>query len=323
MLRFLTWRILQSLLVIWAVYTLTFAFLMLAPGDPFIGEKSVPDTVRATLAQNYGLPFLARPKADRDQLTTLEKTRDISQAYFLYLQRIAQGDLGPSIAYENFSVAEIIAHSLPVSIALGALALLLALWFGILAGTLGAIYRGRSPDLALAVFTLLGVSLPTFVTGSLLLMLGAVILPLLPSGGWGTLAQLILPATTLALFYLAYIARLTRVSVLDVLHSDFVRTARAKGLPPFLVISRHVLANAGLPVVSFLGPAAATVLTGSFVVEKLFTIPGLGTHFVGACLFPDIPLVLGTVLVYTSLIVAFNLLVDIAYVFIDPRVSLN
>ncbi len=322
MLRFLFWRLVQSLAVLWIVYTVTFVLLMAAPGDPFIGDKKPPEAVRHALAKRYGLEYLEFSPEQRALLTSGQRAAYIVEAYALYLGNALHFDLGPTISYENWSVRDVIVTSLPVSVALGTLSLLLALWGGVIAGTLGAIFKGRAPDLALTVLTLLGVSLPTFVTGTFLLMFFAVVIPILPSSGWGTLAQLILPAITLALFFLAYVARLTRVSVLDVLSADFIRTARAKGLAPYQVIGHHVLSNAGLPILSFLGPAAATVLTGSFVVEKLFAIPGLGQHFVNGCLNNDIPLVLGAVLVYTALIVFFNLLVDIAYAFVDPRVSL-
>ena len=305
MVRFLIARFLQSVLVVVLVYTGTFCLLMLAPGDPFIGEKKPPQAVLNALHERFAIDHPWK-------------------AYVLYAWRpLRYGDFGPSIKYENWTVREIIAASLPVSVTLGALALVMALWLGVGAGTLGALYKGRWPDLGLTVVTLLGVSLPSFVIATMLVMVFAVAWPVLPAGGWGTLRQLILPALALALFYLAYIARLTRASVLDVLSADYVRTAWAKGLPGRRVIGTHVLRNAGLPVLSFVGPAAAMVLTGAFVVEKVFAIPGMGTHFVNACLNKDIPLVLGVVMVYTVIVVTFNLLVDVAYAWVDPRISLG
>jgi oligopeptide transport system permease protein len=326
MLRFLASRLLQSLVVLWAVYTVTFFLLMLTPGDPFISsEKKAPDSVRKALAEKYGLEYLVAPQ--RKSLTFRDHAFYISKAYVFYLGRAVQGDFGPSIQYENFSVRDVVGQSLPVSLTLGSVALLLALWTGVAAGTIGAVHKHRLPDLALSVITLLGVSLPSFVVGSLLIMAFVVAIPLLPVGGWGGglrgLTRLILPAVTLALFFLAYIARLTRASTLDVLSADFVRTARSKGLPPARILTHHVGANAVLPVLSYLGPAAANILVGSFVVEKLFTIPGLGTHFVNGCLNKDIPLVLGAVLVYSALVVVFNMLVDIAYAAVDPRIALH
>lgn len=337
MLRFLFYRFLQSLLVLWIVYTLTFFLLMLAPGDPFItSDKRPTETMRQALAQKYGLDYLAKGESFTKMPVT-ERLGYYFRAYARYLGHACRGDLGPSIQFENFSVFEIIAAALPVSISLGALALLFSLWAGVLAGTWGALRRGRFSDLALSVLTLLGVSLPSFVIGSLLIMAFVVAVPLFPAGGWGPMStsgggpvgffsgllRLVLPALTLALFFLAFIARLTRSSTLDVLSADFVRTARAKGLPPSRVVSRHIGANAALPILSYLGPAAANILVGSFVVEKLFVIPGLGTHFVNACITKDIPLVLGTVLVYSALVILFNFLVDIAYAAVDPRIRIT
>ena len=322
MARFLFSRFLQSLLVLFLVYTGTFWLLMAAPGDPFIGERNPPAAVRSAIANRYGLEYLALSPQERAAMAPLTKAGYMSKAYGIYVQRLVTGN-APTVRYENWTVNQVIAASLPVSVSLGSFALLIALWLGVAAGTVGAITKGRWPDMALTVLTLFGVSLPTFVIGSVLLMLLGVLFPLLPATGWGTFRQLILPAFTLALFFLAYIARLTRVSVLDVLSADFIRTARAKGLAENQVISQHVLRNASLPVLSYLGPAAANVLTGSFVVEKLFGIPGLGTHFVNSCLNTDIPLVLGAVMVYTALVVFFNFLVDLAYAFVDPRISFH
>ncbi len=303
--KFILSRLLQSVLVVWIVYTVTFWLLMATPGDPFIGRKQPPPAVLAALRQRYHL------------------SRADFHAYLAYAwQVVAHGDFGPTISYANWTVLDVIRNSLPVSIALGSMALLIALWLGVAAGVLGAVYRGRWPDMALTVGSLLGISLPTFVIGSGLLMVLAVETSLLPSGGWGTLRQLFLPALTLAIPFLAYLARLSRANILDVISADFVRTARAKGLSPLKVIAGHVLPNASIAVLAFLGPATASVLTGSFIVEKIFAIPGLGDVFVNACLDKDIPLVLGIVLVYTVILVLMNLLVDIACAVADPRIRL-
>ncbi|MCL2647757.1 MAG: ABC transporter permease [Phycisphaerales bacterium] len=323
MLRFFSFRLIQSVLVLWIVFTVTFILLMLAPGDPFIGDKKPPDSVVRALAQTYGLDYLATTPEDRRHMSWQQHASQMARAYGNSIRNALKGDLGPSIEYPNFSVTDIIRTSLPVSVALGSLSLVIALWLGIAAGTLAAVRKGRVLDLILSVATLLGVSLPTFVIGVLLMMLFVVYIPLFPAAGWGRPSQLLLPALTLALFFLAYIARLSRSSVLDALAADFVRTARAKGLSTPRVITHHVGANAALPILSFLGPAAANILTGSFVVEKLFAIPGLGTHFVNGCLNKDIPLVLGAVTVYTLIVVAFNLLVDLAYAAVDPRITLR
>lgn len=305
MVRFVVARFLQSLAVLWLVYTGTYWLLLASPGNPFAGDRNLPPAVLASLEARYGLD---------NPLKT----------YFTYAgQVLLHGDMGTSISYQDWSVGEIIARALPVSVALGALALIMALWAGVAIGTWGALRQGRPSDMVLTVLTLFGVSLPTFVIGTLLLLLFAVVWPIFPAGGWGTIRQMILPALTLALFFVAYISRLTRVSVLDTLGADYVRTARAKGLPRRTVIGRHVLGNAALPVLTYLGPAAAYALTGSFVVEKIFAIRGLGTHFVNACLNKDIPLVLGVVLTYTAVVVVFSFLVDLAYAAVDPRISLT
>ncbi len=302
---FILRRLLQSLVVIFLVYSATFWLLMATPGDPFLGHKLPPAAILAALKARYGL-------------------NDPVHAWLAYAWRIiAHGDLGPTISYENWTVLDVIRSTFPVSIALGSLSLLIALWLGVAAGLAGAIFRGQWPDLATTVFSLLGISLPTFVIGSALLMLLSVDLMVFPSGGWGTFSQLFLPAITLAIPYLAYIARLTRGSVLDTLSADFIRTARAKGVGRTAVLTNHLLPNASIPVLTFLGPATAGILTGSFVVEKLFAIPGLGQVFVNACLDKDIPLVLGTVLVYTTLLVLLNLAVDILCAVADPRIRLQ
>lgn len=324
MLRFVFWRLVQSVVVLWAAYTVTFFLLMLTPGDPFSGEKNAPESVKAALAEKYHLDYLVKKDLT---LTPFTRVVYIGKAYIYYLGNALRGDLGPSINFENFSVSQIIASSLPVSLALGSISLVVALWLGVLLGMLGAVRKNRPTDLGVSVISLLGVSLPTFVVGVLLLMGFAIAVPVYPSvgwgGGWRGMARMLLPSLTLALFFLAYISRLARSSTLDTLHADFVRTARAKGQRPGRVITHHVGSNAALPILSYLGPAAANILVGSFVVEKVFSIPGLGTHFVNGCLNKDIPLVLGAVLVYSTLVVFFNLLVDIAYAGVDPRISLN
>ena len=306
MLGFIFNRVLQSIIVIWAVYTCTFWLLMAAPGDPFVGEKNPSPQVIRELQVRYDLD------------------KPLYYAYAKYAWNVVRhGDLGPTISYPDWTVAQVISGTLPVSVALGALALLLALWMGIAAGMIGARFHGGGLDLGLSVATLLGISLPNFVIGSALLMIFSVDLTWLPSGGWGTFNQLILPAFTLALPFTAYIARLMRSSALDVRRADFVRTARAKGAGEARIEMRHILANASIPILAYLGPAMAGILTGSFVVEKIFAVPGMGDLFINACLDKDIPVVLGTTLVYTVLLVILNLLADIACAWADPRIRLH
>jgi len=243
--------------------------------------------------------------------------------YRNYLLRIVKLDFGESLHYKDWTCNQIIAASLPVSVALGTWALLLALVFGVLFGVIGAVYRYSVADYATLIVAIIGISVPSFVVGAGLLILFGIVLAWAPVGGWGTLSHVWLPGIALSLPFMAYIARLTRLGMLDVLDSDYVRTARAKGCSPATVIGKHALKNAFLPVLSFLGPAAAAVLTGSFVVEKVFNIPGLGTHFVQSVLNKDQMLILAVVVVYSAVIVIFNLLVDLAYTWFDPRIGVE
>lgn len=289
----------------WMVYTCTFWLLMATPGDPFIGQKQPPPAVIAALKARYGL-------------------NDPWQTYWRYpVDVLVHGDLGPTISYSNWSVAAVIKNTLPVSMALGALALLFAMWLGVGAGILGAMMKGRWLDHTLMIGSLAAISIPNFIIGSVLLILFAVNSTVLPSGGWGSFQQLILPAATLGLAYWAILALLMRESTANVLKADYIRTARAKGGSPLRIMSVHAAPNASLPILAFLGPAAAGILTGSFVVEKLFAIPGMGNVFVNACLNKDIPLVLGITMVYTVILIVMNMLADIACAMADPRVAIN
>ncbi|MHC4993278.1 MAG: ABC transporter permease, partial [Planctomycetota bacterium] len=230
--------------------------------------------------------------------------------------------LGPSLKHENWTVNEILGASLPISFSLGLTALLLACVIGIGAGVIGAVRPGSLLDAATMIVALLGISLPTFVIGTLLLVIFAVRLQVVPIAGWGEIGYVLLPALTLALPFAAYIARLTRFGMLEELGSEYVRTARARGVPEQRVILRHALKNAFLPVLSYLGPAAAAAMTGSFVVEKVFAVPGLGTHFVDAVLSKDLTLIMGVVLVYSTMLILFNLAVDVLYRWADPRIRI-
>ena len=243
-------------------------------------------------------------------------------AYFWqFLAGAVRLDFGPSFQYRDWTCTQIIAQALPVSLTLGFAAMLLAVLVGVPVGVVSAVRRDGWLDLGSLGFVLLGISLPTFVTGSALLTVFAVYLKVVPIGGWGRISQLLLPAVTLSLPFMAYIARLTRIGMLDVLGSDFIRTAVAKGLDRRTVIWRHAFRVAFLPVLSFLGPATAQAMTGSFVVEKVFSVPGLGTHFVDAALNLDRGLIMGCVLVFSAILIAFNLAVDLLYGWVDPRIS--
>lgn len=296
-------RVLAGVVTIACIYTVTFVMVVSLPGNPFEqGRRHLSVEVEQALRARYHM--------------------DNNWMYFWeFLQGALRLDFGPAFTYNDWTCNQILASALPVSLLLGLLAMLIAVMIGVPLGVLGAVKRGGWLDAATGGFVLLGVSLPTFVTGSALLTVFAVYLKTFPIGGWGTLAHLPLPAIALSIPYIAYIARLTRVGMLDVLGSDFVRTALAKGVHPRTVVWKHALKVAFLPVLSFLGPATAQAMTGSFVVEKVFGVPGLGQHFVNAALNRDSGLVMSTVLVFSTLLVAFNLVVDVLYAWIDPRVS--
>jgi len=315
--RLILSRLLQLPLVLLAVYTLTFMLAWLIPGSPL--EKSEgrrpPVEVQAAMADRYNLD-------------------DPWTFYWSYLSR-ASGvtwvmgerdgpvfDFGPSLRHENWSVNEILAGQLPVSMTVGLAAILLAVLLGVGTGIVGGMRPGGGLDLVTHGLSVIGVSIPAFVVGTVLLLAGGVWTGWFPVGGWGTLSHLVLPATALSLPFAAYIARLTRAGVIEELQADYVRTARAKGLPERTVVLRHVLPNALLPVVSYLGPATAAAMTGSFVIEKVFAIPGLGMHFVDAVLGKDLTMIMGVVLVYATILVLMNLLVDVLYAWLDPRMRL-
>ncbi len=298
-------RIVQGLIVLWAIYTVTFALVMIMPGNPFAQEgRQMSPVIEQALRQRYGM-------------------ENNWVFYWRYLGRMVRLDFGESLNYRDWTCNQIIAHSLPVSVSLGLWALLLALVFGILFGVAGAVYRYGWLDYATMLVAIVGISVPSFVVAAGLLIVFGVMLSWAPVGGWGTLRQIILPGIALSLPYMAYITRLTRLGMLDILGSDYIRTAQAKGCTPTTVIWKHALKNAFLPVLSFLGPAAAWIMTGSFVVEKVFNIPGMGTHFVQSVLNKDQMLVMAVVMVFSGLIVFFNLLVDIAYGWFDPRIGVE
>lgn len=299
-------RVMQGVFVLWAVYSVTFVLTILLPGNPFDreGGRRISPVIEQALRERYGM-------------------EDNWSFYCNYLVRMARFDFGESLFYRDWTCNQIIESSLPVSAALGTWALLLALGCGVAFGVLGAVYRYGAVDYATLGIAVVGISVPSFVVGAGLLIVFGIMLGWAPVGGWGTWSHVWLPGVALSLPFMAYIARLTRLGMLDVLGSDYIRTARAKGCGETSVVWKHALRNAFLPVLSFLGPAAAAVLTGSFVVEKVFNIPGLGTHFVQGVLNKDQMLILAVVVVYSALIVFFNLLVDIAYTWLDPRIEVE
>ncbi len=274
-----------------------------APGNPFAGERAATPAVEQALRAHYGVPESA------------------TEFFAIYLRRLVmEGSLGPSIKVQGRTVEELLLPALPVSMALGLLALTLACALGIGLGVLAGLRPNSAVDHGSMALALIGISLPNFVIGAVLLIVFALGLGWLPVAGWGGYPHVVLPAVTLALPYAAYIARLARSGTLEVMQEDFIRTARAKGLSEPAVVLRHALKGALLPVVSFLGPAAAGILTGSFVVEVLFGVPGMGQWFVKGAINRDYSVVLGTAIVYFTLVTAFNLFVDLAYAWLDPRV---
>jgi oligopeptide transport system permease protein len=305
LIRYTVGRLLQGIPVLLVVATVTFALLRLLPGGPFDREKALPPAIRANIEARYHLD------------------EPLARQYLRYLGGIVQGDLGPSYKYPGRDVADILADSLPVSVQLGALALLISLALGVGAGLTAGMRGGSALDRTLMGATLLGVSVPSFVLGAALVLGVALGLGWPPAGLWEGPSYAILPALTLAALPTAYVAQLTRTSVLEVVGRDFVRTARAKGASEARVRWVHVLRNALLAVVTYFGPLLAMLLTGSFVVEQIFAIPGMGRFFITAVSNRDYPLVLGVTLVYAAGIVLSNLLVDLLYGWLDPRIRLD
>ena len=305
MIAFVVRRVIGLIATVWIVYTATFFLMYAVPGGPFSADRKLDPEVEANLKRAYNLDL------------------PVYEQYFIQLGRALRGDLGPSYRLADFTVAEIIAQGLPISAALGVLALAFAILLGMAAGIVSAVYRGTIADVLLMTAATIGIALPSFVIASLAILLFVFLMPLFPAAGWGTVRQLVLPAMCLGALYAAEIARITRTGMLDTLSQDYIRTARAKGLGQTAVVLRHALPGTLLPVVSFLGPATAGILTGSIVVEKIFAIPGLGWHFVQAALQRDFLLEMGLVLLYTVLLYTMNFLVDLSYAVLDPRVELR
>ncbi len=304
MIRYTAARLAQGVPVLLVVATVTFALLRLLPGGPFDREKALPPAILANIEARYHLD------------------ESVPRQYVRYLAGLVRGDFGPSYKYPGRDVADILRDAFPVSLQLGALALLLVLALGVGAGLAAGVRAGTVWDRSLMGMTLLGVSVPSFVLGAALVLGVALRLGWPPAGLWESPAYAVLPALTLAAFPTAYIAQLTRTSVLEVIGRDFVRTARAKGVSEARVRWVHVLRNALLAVVTYFGPLLAMLLTGSFVVEQIFAIPGMGRFFVTAVTNRDYPLVMGVTLVYAALIVLSNLAVDLLYGWLDPRIRL-
>jgi len=306
MLNFVIRRFLTAIPTLLILIGLAFVLIRVAPGGPFDGEKQLPPEIEANLRAAYHLD------------------EPLYQQFGRYLINIAQGDFGPSFQYRDFSVTELIRSGFPVSLRLGGLAMLLALLVGVTAGAFAALRQNSAADYSVMAVTMTGISIPNFVVAPLLILLFAVGLGWLPAGGIGdgSAKHIVLPVIALALPQIAYIARLMRGSMIEVLRSPFIRTARAQGLSMPRIIVLHALKPALLPVVSYLGPATAAVITGSVVIEQIFGLPGLGRYFVQGALNRDYTLVMGVVVFYGSLIIVFNFFVDLLYGWLDPRVRL-
>jgi oligopeptide transport system permease protein len=307
-------RILGAIPTLFVIVTLAFFMMRAAPGGPFDSERRLPPEVERNIKAAYDLD------------------KPVVQQYFLYLGKLAHGDLGPSYKNKDFTVTQLIATGLPVSVRLGLCAMTLALLLGTLLGVMAALKQNRWQDYSVMGVAMLGITIPTFVTAPLLTLVfgiyGVTILGhdlSLPVGGWngGALANMILPVTVLALPQIAVVSRLMRGSMIEVLRANYIRTARAKGLPVTRIVLRHALRAAVLPLVSYLGPALAAILTGSLIVEQIFGLPGIGRYFIQGALNRDYTLVLGVVICYATLVILLNLLADIAYGILDPKVRLT
>ncbi len=305
MLRFVLRRLLESVPVFVVLISLTFFLLRAAPGGPFDAERNVTPEVRRALEAHYGLD------------------RPMWRQFADYWGRLLQGDLGPSMRYPGRTVNEIIRDGIPASLELGCYGLLVALGVGVTAGLVAALRPNTATDYVPMSLAMAGVCVPTFVSGPLLILLFSLRLGWFNPSGWDGPADRVLPALTLGLYYAAYVARLTRGGMLETLSQDFIRTARAKGASETRVVFRHALRGGLLPTVGFLGPALAGLISGSFIVETVFQVPGIGRYFVQSAFNRDYSLVLGTVIFYAVLIVPFNLLADVLQAWLNPRVRLD
>ena len=310
MLAYTSKRVIQGIVTVWFIATATFIAMHAVPGDPLANQRATTEQIRRNLEQRYGLD------------------RPVVEQYAMFIGGMLRGDFGISFTQENRRVNDIIRENFPVSATLGILAVTFAALGGILFGALTALFRGRLPDLVIMFLVILGISVPSFVVAAssqlALVDINAYLgFSLLPVAGWGTLRHMIVPSMVLGLGTMAYLTRLMRSSMLEITNSDFIRTARAKGLPPARIFLKHQLRNAVLPVVTVLGPAIAAITTGGFVVELVFAIPGLGRYFVEAVQQLDYTVIMGTTVFYGAFLVSMVIVVDLLYGWIDPRVRLQ
>jgi oligopeptide transport system permease protein len=305
MLKFIVKRLLWMLVTLWVVFTISFFLMRSVPGGPFDSDRRVDPEVEQNMLRRYHLD------------------EPLVKQYLRELTNVVRFDLGYPFKLRDYTVNGVIGEGLPISAALGLLALTFAISLGLIAGITSAARRGSFADWALMTLATIGIALPNFVVAGIAILLFVFLIPIFPAAGWGSFDQLVLPALCLGAPHAADVARITRTSMLDVLSQDHIRTARAKGLSRARVVWGHALPGALLPVVSYLGPATAYILTGSLVIEQIFAIPGLGTHFVQAAIDRDYTLAMGCVLVYTFILSMMNLLVDLSYTVLDPRVEIG
>lgn len=305
MAKYILKRIATSIITLWAVITITFFMLRLLPGGPFTGERNIPEAIMQNLEVKYGLD------------------KPLFEQYGLYLKNLLQGDLGESMKYAGKEVSEIISYSFPSSAKLGVVVISIALIFGITLGIIAALKYNSWPDSLCMVLATLGVTIPSFVLATVLMYIFGVKYKLLPVTGLNSPVSYILPALALGGYSIAFISRLTRSKLLETLNSDYIRTARAKGVSGFKVIVKHALRNTLIPIITYLGPLIAGILTGSFVVEKIFAIPGLGREFVNTISNRDYTVIMGVTVFYSSILIICNLLVDLLYGIIDSRIKLD
>ena len=298
-------RIAMAVLTVWVVITVTFFVTRAVPGGPFMGEKAITEAAQAALEAKYGLD------------------KPVMEQYFTYLSDVVTRlDFGPSLKMRGRMVIDVIADGLKTSVKLGVIAAFTALGIGVVLGSVAALRRNTILDKCIMVITTAFVSMPSFIMGTLLLLCFAVIIPIFPANG-STTEGLVLPIITLSLYPMAYITRLTRSSMLDVLGQDYIRTARAKGVAPVKIIFGHALKNSLIPVITYFGPMLAYIVTGSLVVEQIFAVPGIGRAFVSSITNRDYPMIMGTTIVLACLIVIMNLVSDILYKVVDPRITLE
>lgn len=304
MARYIGKRIFYMLVSLWLIITATFFLMRIAPGNPFASEKKLPPEIEANLNAHYGLD------------------RPWYQQYGDYLLNVLTWDFGPSFKYKNQTVNDLISEGFPVSLMLGAEAIFIALAFGVLFGLIAALRHNRFADYASMAIAVLGISVPSFIMATVLQYFLAIKLGIFPVARWESFTHTILPALALASSPMAYIARLTRSSMLEVMANDYIKTAKAKGLSKGVITVKHAIRNAMMPVVTYLGPLSAGIITGSFVIEKIFGIPGLGFHFVTSITNRDYTVIMGVTVFYSIILLVCVLLVDIAYGIIDPRIKL-